>query len=67
MEQQVLIITRSEELVKLTALAKLCSKVFFDDLSLLVVAWRRVLDVLEFAMPEEGARGVEFDHSLWNE
>ncbi|GMH68741.1 hypothetical protein TrLO_g1808 [Triparma laevis f. longispina] len=42
-EQQVLRITRSEDLVKLRALAKLCSREFFDDPSLLVVAWRRFL------------------------
>ncbi|GMH51605.1 hypothetical protein TrLO_g2524 [Triparma laevis f. longispina] len=53
LEQQVLTITRSADLVKLRALAKLCSKEFFDDESLLVVAWRRILEVLELAMPEE--------------
>jgi len=53
MEQQVLSITRSEDLVKPMALAKLCSQDFFDDPSLLVVAWRRILEVLELAMPEE--------------
>ena len=52
-EQQVLRITRSEELVKLRALAKLCSRDFFDDPSLRAVAWRRILEVLELAMPEE--------------
>ena len=53
MEQQVLRITKSEDLVKIRALAKLCSQDFFNDPSLLVVAWRRVLEVLELAMPEE--------------
>ncbi|GMH88658.1 hypothetical protein TL16_g11218 [Triparma laevis f. inornata] len=53
MERQVLRITRSEDLVKLRALAELCSQDFFDDKSLLVVAWRRILEVLELAMPEE--------------
>ncbi|GMH80420.1 hypothetical protein TL16_g08539 [Triparma laevis f. inornata] len=53
MEQQVLRITRSGDLVKLKALAKLCSGEFFDDMSLKVVAWRRILEVLELAMPEE--------------
>ncbi|GMH84376.1 hypothetical protein TL16_g09905 [Triparma laevis f. inornata] len=53
MEQQVLTITRSEDLVKLRALAKLCSQEFFDDQSLLAVAWRRILEVLELAMLEE--------------
>ncbi|GMH56581.1 hypothetical protein TrLO_g14346 [Triparma laevis f. longispina] len=48
---QVLSITRSEDLVKLGALAKLCSPDLFDDKSLLVVAWRRVLEGLELAMP----------------
>ncbi|GMH83752.1 hypothetical protein TL16_g09705 [Triparma laevis f. inornata] len=52
-EQQVLAITRSENLVNLRALAKLCSRDFFDDPSLFVVAWRRILEVLELAMPEE--------------
>ncbi|GMH51962.1 hypothetical protein TL16_g01126 [Triparma laevis f. inornata] len=51
LETQVLVITRSEDLLKLRALAKLCSKEFFDDPSLLVVAWRRILEVLELAMP----------------
>ncbi|GMI18319.1 hypothetical protein TrLO_g6181 [Triparma laevis f. longispina] len=58
MEQQVLRITRSEDLVKLGALAKLCSKEFFHDPSLLVVAERRILGVLELAMPE-GTRKEE--------
>ncbi|GMH86227.1 hypothetical protein TL16_g10479 [Triparma laevis f. inornata] len=53
LEHQVLRITRSEDLVKLKALAKLCSKEFFNDESLLVVACRRILVVLELAMPEE--------------
>ena len=53
LEQQVLRITRSEDLVKLRALAKLCSRDFFDDESLLAVAWRRILEVLELAMPVE--------------
>ncbi|GMH76212.1 hypothetical protein TrLO_g4030 [Triparma laevis f. longispina] len=53
MEQQVLKITRSEDLVKLRALAELCGQEFFEDPSLLVVAWRRILEVLELAMPEE--------------
>jgi len=37
----------SEDLVKLRALAELCSKEFFGDASLLVVAWRRIMEVLE--------------------
>ncbi|GMH80033.1 hypothetical protein TrLO_g15645, partial [Triparma laevis f. longispina] len=53
LEAQALSITRSEDLVKLRALAKLCSRDFFDDPSLLVVAWRRIFEVLELAMPEE--------------
>ncbi|GMH53501.1 hypothetical protein TL16_g01467 [Triparma laevis f. inornata] len=53
MEQQVLSITRSEDLVKLRALAKLCSQDFFNDETLLVVAWRRIFEVLELAMPKE--------------
>ena len=53
LEQQVLRITRSEDLVKLRALGKLCSRDFFNDSSLLVVAWRRILEVLELAIPEE--------------
>ncbi|GMH78149.1 hypothetical protein TL16_g07690 [Triparma laevis f. inornata] len=60
LERQVLVITKSEDLVKLRALAKLCSKGFFDDPSLLVVAWRRMLEVLVLAMPpvvEKKARG----------
>ncbi|GMH71634.1 hypothetical protein TL16_g05706 [Triparma laevis f. inornata] len=60
LEQQVLMITKSEDLVKLRALAKLCSREFFDDPSLLVVAWRRILEVLELAMPvaeKKKARG----------
>ncbi|GMH92246.1 hypothetical protein TL16_g12290 [Triparma laevis f. inornata] len=46
-ETQVLGITNSEDLVKLRALAELCSNEFFDDKSLLVVAWRRIMEVLE--------------------
>ncbi|GMH75768.1 hypothetical protein TrLO_g2659 [Triparma laevis f. longispina] len=38
LEQQVLRITRSQDLVKLRALAKLCSQEFFNDPSLLMVA-----------------------------
>ena len=60
LEQQVLLIMNSEDLVKLRALAKLCSNEFFDDLSLLVVAWRRILEVLVLAMPpvvEQKVRG----------
>ncbi|GMH57830.1 hypothetical protein TL16_g02476 [Triparma laevis f. inornata] len=52
-EQQVLSITRSEDLLKLRALGELCSQEFFNEESLLVVAWRRILEVLELAMPEE--------------
>ena len=33
--------------MKLRAFAKLCSRDFFDDPSLLVVAWRRIMEVLE--------------------
>ncbi|GMH79238.1 hypothetical protein TrLO_g14969 [Triparma laevis f. longispina] len=53
LETQALSITRSEDLVKLRALSKLCSRDFFDDPSLLVVAWRRIFEVLELAMLEE--------------
>ena len=48
-----LTITRLEDLVKLKELAKLCSEEFFNDVSLLVVAWRRIMEVLELAIPEE--------------
>ena len=44
-ETRVLRITNSEDLVKLRALAKLCSKEYFDDASLSVVAWRRIMEV----------------------
>ena len=47
LEQQVLKITGSEDMKKLRALEKLCSPEFFDDVSLLVVVSRRVLEVLE--------------------
>ncbi|GMH81925.1 hypothetical protein TL16_g09091 [Triparma laevis f. inornata] len=60
LEQQVLKITKSKDLEKLRALAKLCSKDFFNDESLLVVAWRRILEVLVLAMPpvvEKKVRG----------
>ncbi|GMH58836.1 hypothetical protein TL16_g02698 [Triparma laevis f. inornata] len=60
LEQQVLKITKSENLLKLRALAKLCSNDFFNDESLLVVAWRRILEVLVLAMPpvvEKKVRG----------
>ncbi|GMI02157.1 hypothetical protein TrLO_g10067 [Triparma laevis f. longispina] len=53
MEQQVLSITRSEDLVKLRALAKLCGRQFFNDRTLLAAVGRCVLEVLELAMPEE--------------
>ncbi|GMH60882.1 hypothetical protein TL16_g03146 [Triparma laevis f. inornata] len=53
MEQQVLRITRSEDLLKLRALSKLCSREIFNDVLLLVVAWRRIMEVLELAIPEE--------------
>ncbi|GMH55914.1 hypothetical protein TL16_g02016 [Triparma laevis f. inornata] len=51
LEQQVLKFTRSEDLVKLRALSKMCSPDFFDDPSLLVVAWRRILEVLVLTLP----------------
>ncbi|GMH60656.1 hypothetical protein TL16_g03096 [Triparma laevis f. inornata] len=61
LEQQVLTITKSEDLVKLRALVKLCSEEFFDDKSLLAVTWRRILEVLVLAMApvvvEKKARG----------
>jgi hypothetical protein len=47
----VLKITGSEDLDKLRALAKLCSQEFFNDPSLLVAVLRRILEVLELAMP----------------
>ena len=53
MEQQVLRIAWSGDLVKLRVFAELCSQEFFDDMSLLVVAWRRILEVLEVAMQVE--------------
>lgn len=40
---QVLRITKSEDLVKLRALAKLCSREFFEDPSLSVPVSRRIL------------------------
>jgi len=43
----VLGITNSEDLVKLRALAELCSQDFFNDPSLLVVALRRIMEILE--------------------
>ncbi|GMH91056.1 hypothetical protein TL16_g11946 [Triparma laevis f. inornata] len=46
-ETQVFRVTNSEDLVKLRALAEQCSKEFFGDASLLVVAWRRIMEVLE--------------------
>jgi len=49
LEQQVLQIIDSEDLVKLQALAELCSHEFFDDRSLSVVTWRRILEVSELA------------------
>ncbi|GMH69459.1 hypothetical protein TL16_g05164 [Triparma laevis f. inornata] len=61
LERQALMITKSEDMTKLRALAKLCSLEFFDDKSLLVVAWRRILEVLVLAMSpvvdEKKARG----------
>ncbi|GMH69731.1 hypothetical protein TrLO_g11264 [Triparma laevis f. longispina] len=46
-ETQVLRVTNSEDLVKLRALAELCSRDFFNDVSLSVVAWRRVMEILD--------------------
>ncbi|GMH63948.1 hypothetical protein TL16_g03847 [Triparma laevis f. inornata] len=54
LEQQVLMITKSEDLVKLKALTTLCSLEFFDDPSLLVAVWRRILEILVLAMPAGG-------------
>ncbi|GMI17997.1 hypothetical protein TrLO_g9058 [Triparma laevis f. longispina] len=53
LERQVLSIMRSEDIVKLRALAKLCSKEFFEDPPLLVVAWRRILEVLDLTIPAD--------------
>ncbi|GMH83138.1 hypothetical protein TL16_g09495 [Triparma laevis f. inornata] len=44
-ETRVLRITNLEDFVKLRALAKLCNKEYFDDASLSVVAWRRIMEV----------------------
>ena len=52
LEAQVLEITKSEDLVKLRALSKLCSREFFNDPALLVTVRRRILEVLE--ADEEG-------------
>ncbi|GMH79864.1 hypothetical protein TL16_g08300 [Triparma laevis f. inornata] len=60
-ETQVLKITNSEDLMKLRALAQLCSKEFFDDKSLLVVAWRRIVEVLEMDKKKEGEKGEKED------
>ncbi|GMH60914.1 hypothetical protein TL16_g03151 [Triparma laevis f. inornata] len=60
LEQQVLMITKSEDLVKLRALAKLCSLEFFEDSSLSVTVEKRILEVLVLAMPpvvEKKVRG----------
>jgi len=46
LEQQVLTITKSEDLAKLQALAKLCSPDFFQDWTLRIAASRRVVEVL---------------------
>ncbi|GMH96571.1 hypothetical protein TrVE_jg8139 [Triparma verrucosa] len=51
LEQQVLKITASEDMERLRALAKLCSREFFSDESLLVAVSRRILEVLVLAMP----------------
>jgi len=48
-ETQVLRITNSEDLVKLRALAELCSQEYFYDRSLSVAVWRRIMEVLEIA------------------
>ena len=47
LEQQVLTITRSEDLVKLRALVELIISKFFGDYSLSVAADRRILEVFE--------------------
>ncbi|GMH51855.1 hypothetical protein TL16_g01104 [Triparma laevis f. inornata] len=68
-ETQVLGITNSKDLVKLGALAELCSKEYFDDASLSVVASRRIMEVLETwkkvgevkSEKEEGQDSREFE------
>ena len=55
-ETQVLEITNSEDLMKLRALAKLCSRDFFNDESLLVVVWRRIMEVMETEKNEGGEK-----------
>ena len=56
LEQQVLMITKSEDLVKLRVLAKLCSIDFFNDESLSAAVERRILEVFVLAMPPEGGK-----------
>ncbi|GMH85628.1 hypothetical protein TL16_g10292 [Triparma laevis f. inornata] len=60
-EAQVLGITNSEDLVKPRALAVLCSKDFFNDESLSVVAWRRIMEVMEMEKEVVGEKDKE-DH-----
>ena len=43
--------------MKLKVLAKLCGREFFNDESLSVVAWRRIFEVLELAMPPVEKKG----------
>ncbi|GMH75567.1 hypothetical protein TL16_g06805 [Triparma laevis f. inornata] len=62
-ETQVLGITNSEDLVKLRALAKLCSKEYFADPSLLVVAWRRIMEVLDVEEEVGGEKGEKEERS----
>ncbi|GMH72191.1 hypothetical protein TL16_g05853 [Triparma laevis f. inornata] len=56
-ETQVLEITNLEDMVKLRALGELCSREYFDDASLLVVAWRRIMEVLETEEKGGGKKG----------
>ena len=58
-ETRVLRITNSEDLMKLRVLAELCSREFFDDASLRVVAWRRIMEVLDVEKEMGGKKGEE--------
>ncbi|GMH70246.1 hypothetical protein TrLO_g1615 [Triparma laevis f. longispina] len=57
LEQQVLTITKSEDLAKLQALAKLCSPDLFQDWTLGIAANRRIVEVLAIGGLSYGKNG----------
>ncbi|GMH47619.1 hypothetical protein TrLO_g8206 [Triparma laevis f. longispina] len=57
LEQQVLRITKSTDMLKLRALEKLCSPEFYDDPSLLTAVDKRILELLLLRLGEQKTTG----------